>query len=475
MSGKIKKSNLDADVTAMINTLITEGSSDVSTTDDVAEGSTNLYYTDARADARITAADTDDLSEGSTNLYYTDARADARITAASTDDLSEGSTNLYYTDARANARADAQIAAADTDDLSEGSTNLYYTDARADARITAADTDDLSEGSTNLYFTDARADARITAADTDDLSEGSTNLYYTDARADARIAAADTDDLSEGSTNLYYTDARVDTRLSGNRTFGNITTTGYLAGPATFTIDPAAVGDDTGTVVIAGSLQVDGTTTTINSATMTVDDLNITLASGAVNASAANGAGITVDGASATIIYDGTNDEWDFNKNIHVAGNVIVSGTVDGRNVASDGTKLDGIAASANNYVHPTHPGDDAAIDTGALTGATVISDLDLNITTDTLGHVTDANATVATRTLTLANLGYTGATNANYITNNNELTNGAGYTTYTANQAVNTSSNVTFGTVTATPAATLIVYNSGGTAVKTINGITAA
>ena len=77
MSGKIKKSNLDADVTAMINALITEGSSDVSTTDDVAEGSTNLYYTDARADARITAANTDNLTEGSANLYFTNARADA--------------------------------------------------------------------------------------------------------------------------------------------------------------------------------------------------------------------------------------------------------------------------------------------------------------------------------------------------------------------------------------------------------------
>lgn len=35
---------------------------------------------------------------------------------------------------------------------------------------------------------------------------------------------------------------------------------------------------------------------------------------------------------------------------------------------------------------------------------------------------------TFTTRTLTLADLGYTGATNANYITNNNQLTNGAGY-----------------------------------------------
>jgi len=76
--------------------------------------------------------------------------------------------------------------------------------------------------------------------------------------------------------------------------------------------------------------------------------------------------------------------------------------------------KLDGIAASANNYSHPTYNGDDFSIDTGHLSGATVIDDLDINITTDGQGHVTDANATVATRNLTLADLGYTGATNAN-------------------------------------------------------------
>ena len=46
------------------------------TTAHIAEGS-NLYYTNARADARIAAATTSDLTEG-TNLYYTDARADAR-------------------------------------------------------------------------------------------------------------------------------------------------------------------------------------------------------------------------------------------------------------------------------------------------------------------------------------------------------------------------------------------------------------
>lgn len=63
-----------------------------SDTDSLSEGSTNLYYTNARADARISAATTDDLSEGSSNLYYTDARADARVTSAFAGAVSLGST-----------------------------------------------------------------------------------------------------------------------------------------------------------------------------------------------------------------------------------------------------------------------------------------------------------------------------------------------------------------------------------------------
>ena len=186
-------------------------------------------------------------------------------------------------------------------------------------------TTDLTEG-TNLYYTNARADARIAAADTDDLSEGTTNLYYTNARADARISAASITDLSDADQTVRTTD---------NVTFGNITTTGYIAGPATLTIDPAGVGDNTGKVVIAGDLQIDGTTTTINSTVVSVDDLNLTLASGAANASAANGAGITIDGASATFTYVSASDRWTMNKDLatdlvgNVTGNVSGSaGTV---------------------------------------------------------------------------------------------------------------------------------------------------
>jgi hypothetical protein len=101
--------------------------------------------------------------------------------ALDTDDLAEGSSNLYYTSARANADFDTKMAAADTDDLSEGSTNQYYTAARADARIalqvgsnldlSSKDTGDLAEGS-NQYFTTARARASISVAG--DLSYNST-------------------------------------------------------------------------------------------------------------------------------------------------------------------------------------------------------------------------------------------------------------------------------------------------------------
>ena len=97
----------------------------------------------------------------------------------------------------------------------------------------------------------------------------------------------------------------VDNRLSSGNV-SDITITGALNGPATFTIDPAAVGDNTGTVVIAGNLQVDGTTTTINSTTLTVDDKNIVLGSGSANAAAADGAGISVDIAGVT------NPEWNW-------------------------------------------------------------------------------------------------------------------------------------------------------------------
>ena len=137
--------------------------------------------------------------------------------------------------------------------------------------------------------------------------------------------------LTAGTKDIFITlpaEKAVALDANDDLSIGNITTSGYLRGPATFTIDPAAHGDITGTLVIAGNLQVDGTTTTVNSTNVEVDDLNITVASGAANAAAANGAGLTVDGANATLTYDSANDRWAMNKDLatNIVGNV--TGTV---------------------------------------------------------------------------------------------------------------------------------------------------
>lgn len=101
---------------------------------------------------------------------------------------------------------------------------------------------------------------------------------------------------------------------------GNTTLTGELRGPATFTIDPAGIGDNTGTVVIKGNLQVDGTTTTINSTTLTVDDKNIELASTASPSDVtADGAGITIKGTSdKTFNWVDATNSFTANQNIDV-------------------------------------------------------------------------------------------------------------------------------------------------------------
>ena len=98
-----------------------------------------------------TSSTTTNLSEG-TNLYYTDVRADARITAAliDEDNMASDSATRLPSQQSVKAYVDSQILTKDnTDEIAEGSSNLYFTDARADARIGAVliDEDNLASDS----------------------------------------------------------------------------------------------------------------------------------------------------------------------------------------------------------------------------------------------------------------------------------------------------------------------------------------
>ena len=80
----------------------------------------------------------------------------------------------------------------------------------------------------------------------------------------------------------------------------------------------------TGNLAISGNLTVSGTTTEISTTNLQVEDKNIVLNYGSGDTSSnANGAGITIQdavssSADATILWDATNDEFDFSHNIAI-------------------------------------------------------------------------------------------------------------------------------------------------------------
>jgi len=76
-------------------------------------------------------------------------------------------------------------------------------------------------------------------------------------------------------------------------------------------------------LTVSGNLIVNGIQTILNVETLNVEDKNILVANGAANAAAANGAGLTVDGAQASIIYNNTGDRFQINKNLDVGSNTL--------------------------------------------------------------------------------------------------------------------------------------------------------
>jgi hypothetical protein len=118
---------------------------------------------------------------------------------------------------------------------------------------------------------------------------------------------------------------------SGAQTSDAVTLTGTqtITGAKTFSATTTFSGD----VNISGDLSVTGTTTTIDTATLNVEDKNITLnyATGD-SSSTADGAGITIQDAvnsttDATILWNATNDEFDFSHPINITGAITSSGT----------------------------------------------------------------------------------------------------------------------------------------------------
>lgn len=183
-------------------------------TDDVPEGTTNKYYSDAQVDAHLS---------GGTGITYTSGAISVTNTIGA--DSSAGSTSEIPV---ISVNAQGQITALSRASVSgvlgfgyntsSGALTINTTtgsNPTATVTLQPFTTDDLTEGS-NLYYqttyADSDFDVRLATKTTANLTEGS-NLYYTDARFDSAFGAKSTNDLTEG-TNLYYTDARVSTLVN---------------------------------------------------------------------------------------------------------------------------------------------------------------------------------------------------------------------------------------------------------------------
>ena len=146
-----------------------------------------------------------DYSENLTKRTNLENIGQRVLAANDTDDLSEGSTNLYFTDTRVYSKVKASLIAGDNtsitfdDDLqtitiaSQG--NVQSVNGETGA--VTLDTDDISEGAVNFYYTDAKVEAVLTAQSVTkqgNTFNGASELVQLDA--DSKLPAVDGSNLT---------------------------------------------------------------------------------------------------------------------------------------------------------------------------------------------------------------------------------------------------------------------------------------
>lgn len=187
------------------------------TSDQITEGSNNLFFTVARVDNHLS---------GGTGINYNEGVISFN---GSTSDVSEG-TNLYYTDARSRgALSLATVAGPDSQLLS-------YNSSTGVLSLPASDVHGVFFAGQGMSFSNGEI---ALDANTDDITQlaGATNKFYADSLVDAHLSGGtaigynagvisfngDTDDVAEGS-NLYYTDSRVRNAIQADPAAGNLLT-----------------------------------------------------------------------------------------------------------------------------------------------------------------------------------------------------------------------------------------------------------
>lgn len=203
--------------------------------------------------------------------------------------------------------------------LTTDKTNIVSAVNEVKGDFTNITTADVAEDQNYLYFTQSRARQSVTVTDTG----GDGSLAYDNVSGVFTYTGPSATEVRAhftGGTGVTITDGTVaigqSVGTTDNVTFNNTTLTGVLYGPAQFVIDPSSHGDITGELIVLGNLTVDGTTTTINSTTVEIEDKTLVLSKSSTVPVEANNSGIVVNGANANILYAFTTDSWNANKTL---------------------------------------------------------------------------------------------------------------------------------------------------------------
>jgi hypothetical protein len=253
-----------------------------------------------------TKDNTDEMTEGSTNLYFTNARARGAISVGGDLAYNSGTGVISFT----NDAGDIEGVTAGDGLTGGGTTGTVGLNIGQGTGITvnaddiavnmgAFDTDNLSEGSSNLYHTTARARGSVSVTDAGgdgSLAYNSTSgvITYTGpsaAEVRAHLTAGDGLDVSSGSFSVDNTVVRT----SGTQS---------IAGAKTFSND----------IVVSGNLTVSGTQTTVATETLTVDDNMIVLNNNEAGTPSQD-AGIEVERGTSTNVkfqFKESTDRWQF-------------------------------------------------------------------------------------------------------------------------------------------------------------------
>jgi len=176
---------------------------------------------DVHSGSHLGTADTDDLSEGSTNLYYTDTRVNTKlntegvISGSSQVDINSTSGTLTTLGTVTSGDVSAilpsgvisgsgQLGIDDTDDVSEGSTNLYYTDARVKTKLSA---EGVISGSNTISGKALGSNLDSLTVDNTTIELNSGTTYNGDS---SKTISAKTGTVADGNSTLVTGDAVYD-------------------------------------------------------------------------------------------------------------------------------------------------------------------------------------------------------------------------------------------------------------------------